>query len=163
MLRKAAVAGGIAWTAPVVASSRAGAASACTPKCQPSAPTVTATPVKRPCAITPPTVPPSDQFVVIDVTVSATATCGCSGAAVVSVSPSSFVATKPTVGGGIFEADYPITVTLHCVDRDGDTIRTICPGTVHLFHQGNCNNTTAGPSATATVDCGAAVCLGPLA
>src|SRR5262245_1311588 len=81
-LKKAAVAGGIAWATPMIISSVAHAqAPPCTPKCAPNGSqfTFTATGMKLPCQ---PGIPPGQQAVRVQVTVTATArsTCPCTGA-----------------------------------------------------------------------------------
>lgn len=120
-LRRAAIAGGVGWVAPVVLTSSPAAAGVFTAKCAPSAVTATAGFVQTGCTAFNST---------IRITISFNGTCPCGGTALWCVQKNS---PSPSVSGTSSVFVFSVTISvfttvtirgkvaLGCTDRDGDT------------------------------------------
>jgi hypothetical protein len=142
-LKKAAVAGGIVWVAPMIVSSRVSAQAVCTAKC---APTFTGPAdiivegSKGPCT-TP--IPGQVQrvFTVTNVAVADPgATCGCSPtSASATLSPTTFTLVDLVPNQGLrSEIIGTTTLTVTCQDRSGRPISTTCTANVRAEFSGSC-------------------------
>ena len=168
-LKKAAVAGAVVWTAPVLLSDSAQATQflpgGCTAKCGPSGSVfVSGSATAQPCLPAPP--PPGQQevFAVIDDASAGAGSCGCDTEAVVVVTTpgagtSFLVRPKP---GSAQNGEFDIVATVSCVDRAGNTISSTCRATATAFIQpGNCQG-AQNPSPTfqweATLTCEGLIC-----
>ena len=80
VLKKAAVAGAVAWTAPVILSNTAFAASVCTPKCAHANVTLTAT-AQDACTAPVTEVPSGNKILLFSINLPSGATCPCDAAA----------------------------------------------------------------------------------
>lgn len=131
-LKKAAVAGAVVWTAPVLLSESAQAVQfldgGCTAKCGPSATvSVTGSATTRGCV----TGTPGQEGVTALINAGTSAgggSCGCDATAVV-------VVTSPAAGdpfevrpkpNNANQGEFDVTATISCEDRDGNTITKTC-------------------------------------
>ncbi len=142
-LKKAAVAGGIVWAAPMIASSRVSAQAGCTLKCAPAFTgplDIVVQGAKGPCdEITNPgqTI---RVFTVTSVTVRDPATtCGCGGSATASMSPTTFTLIDSLPNQGLRNVIIgTTTLTVTCLDRSGRPISTTCTANVRARFSGSC-------------------------
>lgn len=169
-LKKAAAAGAVVWTAPVLLSDSAQAVDilpgGCTAKCGPSGSVfVSGSATAQPCLPAPP--PPGQQevFGVIDDATAGAGSCGCDSEALVTVTTpaagtSFLVRPKP---GSDQNGEFDIVATVSCVDRAGNTISSTCSATATAFIQpGNClgaQNPTPTFLWEATLTCVGEVCI----
>lgn len=175
-LKKAVVAGGIVWSAPLITSQVANAAGFCTPKCAPTSNTLTGTTALY-CTST------GDKWAVI--TFRANGTCPCGGSPVVCIDPPStwakggaqafassvcpgdprltlpiapnqIVVSKDNTNGALGNGTYTsqaVRVAIGCRDRDGDYLWSVCSYSVSFAFQpanGPCSQGTNVGGATAT-------------
>jgi hypothetical protein len=165
-LKKAAVAGTVAWTAPTILSSKTHAVEfidGCTAKCQPNnQATVSFTVEVEPCIAG---TPPGQQVVrgVVTQEGSAGQPCPCSqgNIQIVNPTPGQIVPLAPNPGN--WDGVLSVGVNIICFDRAGNEIIVNCNFTVQLgAGSGNCesrggdvytvNNQPVG-------DCGAPTCV----
>ena len=149
-LKKAAVAGGIVWVAPMMVYSRVSAQAGCTAKCAPTLSGPVAIDVvgtKGPCD----TVTNPGQFTrvfnVTSVTVRFPAVvCRCGGSATATMSPTTFTYVDPFDNQGVRDVILGTTaLTVTCQDRSGRPISMTCTANVRARFSGSC----AGPGNTA--------------
>jgi hypothetical protein len=140
-LKKAAVAGGIVWAAPMIMSSPARAQTTpCTPKCAPSEQLISfagSSVLKIGCVD--PTAPPGQQQYVVraSLTVTATQACPCTNSTPTFTGVFVFEFTSPNPGQQLFTGTGGL-ITLQCTDIDGSIIRQTCQFQVAVRITGNC-------------------------
>jgi len=140
-LKKAAIAGGIVWAAPMIASTKASAAAVCTLDCAPTAASadITITGTKGPCI---PGGPPGSQrrtFGINSVTIDSGAVCPCTGTATVTYSPEVIVYDDPDPNQGIRTVQIgTLTVTVTCTDEQGRSVARVCDASVIATFSGSC-------------------------
>ena len=140
-LKKAAIAGGIVWAAPVIASSKASAQEACTLACAPTASSadITIFGTKGPCIAGAPAGQQRRIFTINDVTVDSGAVCPCGGTATVTWSPTIIVYDDPDPNQGIRTVEIgTITVTVTCTDEQGRAVARTCTSPVIATFSGSC-------------------------
>ncbi|MDQ3176058.1 MAG: twin-arginine translocation signal domain-containing protein [Actinomycetota bacterium] len=155
-LKKAAAAGAVAWTAPIVLSSTASAQVVCTLRCAPTvAATVTGTATSRPCN---PLLPPGQQPILFDITINrgGGATCPCGGNPTFMVNPSVVAAIQNQPGNST--STFTVIITVTCLDRDGDRVSRECTATGTFEYSGNCQSAQVRGVTFSNVTCGAPRC-----
>jgi hypothetical protein len=143
-LKKAAVGGAIAWTAPTVLSSKVSAVEfidGCTAKCAPQASgqSILITGSKGPCIDGAPAGQQRRTFNITSVTVIGGATCGCGGTAEVTYSPQVITYDDPDPNQGTRTVEIgTITVDTTCLDRQSNPITVSCSAPVVATFSGSC-------------------------
>jgi len=145
-LRKAAVAGTIVWTAPVVLDRSVGAQTACTPKCGPpdaQQPQVTIT-LARACD----DAAQERVWTLVEVELGSVINCPCGGTTALQlVSPplDTVVARTPYDVEGSFTMNPPVITSISCPDRRQARVARVCDGittTNDFFENIGCAPTT---------------------
>ena len=144
-LKKAAVAGGIVWAAPMIMSSPARAqATPCTPKCAPdtTAFSFAGTTVTKLGCVDPNAPAGQEQYIVqASMVVTATTTCPCTGTTPTFSGTLVFQFTSPNPGRQAFiGTGGQLIVT--CTDIDGSVITRTCQFSVSVVITGNCQPQT---------------------
>lgn len=142
-LRKAAVGGAIAWTAPTLLTSHAVAQTfdVCSAPCAPvevSDVTVSVSVDIEPCGAG----NPGDQAVFGAVTQTAAtgAPCPCSPSLVVIIAPQPGRVEQLSPGPGNWDGTFPIVVAIDCEGADGQPIRRLCTAIADIEVSGNCQS-----------------------
>jgi hypothetical protein len=159
-LKKVAVAGAVAWTAPTVMSSRVSAQEVCTPKCAPvGGVLISATVVISPCGSGAPGTQPV-KGIITSITAQA-GSCGCGGTptvVLVDPVPGGSIQIRPRPGNQ--RASFTVKVAVTCLDRRGRPVTVSCTVTfTDVGNPGNCQ-ARGGESVeySARAVCGAPVC-----
>ncbi len=155
-LKKAAAAGAVAWTAPIVLSSTASAQVVCTLACAPTvATTVTGTATSQPCVAG---IPPGQQPILFVITINTGggATCPCGGNPTFLVVPSIVTAVQNQPGTST--RTFPVTITVTCRDENGRPVSRVCTATGTFTFSGNCQSAQVRPVTFSDVTCGPPVC-----
>jgi hypothetical protein len=139
-LKKVAIGGAVAWTAPMVMSSRVSAQEACTGKCAPvGGVTISATVTIAECD---PNEEPGGQPIngVITSITAEPDSCGCGGTPTVTlVTPSLNDVFQIRPNPGNEAADFSVDVTITCLDRQGREVSQSCSVTfTDVGNPGNC-------------------------
>jgi hypothetical protein len=165
-LKKAAVAGGIVWAAPMIMSSPAQAQQPpCTPKCAPetTAFSFAGTTVRKLGCVDPNAPAGQEQYIVqASMVVTATTTCPCTQTAPGFTGDFVFEFTSPAPGRQAF-AGTGGEITVTCTDIDGSVIARTCQFTVAVVVAGNCMPQTGIQRfvEAALTGCGTPVCVTP--
>jgi hypothetical protein len=162
-LRKVAIGGAVAWTAPAVISSRVSAQEACTGKCAPvGGVVVSAVVVISDCVGPSPGTQPVNG-VITSITAEA-GSCGCGGTPIVTLVdpvPGGTIQIRPNPGNEA--ADFTVDVAITCLDRQGRPVTVFCSVTfTDAGEPGNCEARGGDiENYSAAAACGPATCGAP--
>jgi hypothetical protein len=163
-LRKVAVGGAVAWTAPTVFSSRAVAqgVAACSAPCAPfdtSNVTISLSVDIEPCA----TGNPGSEavFGVVTQTGATGAPCPCSPSTVSILTPIPGTVTQLSPQPGNWDGTFPVGAVIDCFDTNGEQIRRFCSATAEIGTSGNCQSLGGNTYTDDTVllDCNPPRCI----
>jgi hypothetical protein len=168
-LKKVAVGGAIAWTAPLLLTSQASAVDlldgGCTAKCAPGDTIIARGSVRLDgCAVNAPG--QDDVSAVVLSLVFDSGSCGCGGDPVITGATSTIEVGSEIILGAQ-PGNNPLTaaaeVTVSCTDRSGNIIERTCDGLlVTSSVSGNCNSLEGTVvSFVATIECGPPSCSVP--
>lgn len=142
-LRKVAVGGAVAWTAPMLIDSRAVAqdVTACSIPCAPydtSNVTISLSVEIEPCGEG--NAGSQAVFGTVTQTGSTGAPCPCSPSLVSIVTPLPGVVAQLSPGPGNWDGTFPLAVVIDCEDVNGQPIRRFCVATASIGASGNCES-----------------------
>ena len=159
LLRRAAVAGAVGWTAPVILTSEIASAGVFTAKCAPGTTTASASFTVVPGGCT-------SSSSAINITINFAGPCPCGGASVWCVRKST---PAPVAASTTASITFPVTITLGgggtgstaitgrvahgCTDRDGDTQYVVQNWSMTAFDSGA--SCASGPNSISVVTLGA--------